>query len=133
MIMPLANARDKRTQVLWGLRDFEFRFGRKPEGMWLAETAADDESLDALAELGIKFTILSPFQASRVRSLADDAEWQDVNGAKIDPSMPYLVKLKSGRSIAVFFYDAPIARAVAFEHGLDDGERFAGRLTGALR
>ena len=134
VIMPLANARDKRTQVIWGIRDFESRFGRKPEGMWLPETAADNETLDALAEHGIKFTILSPFQANRVRPLNDSDEnhWQDVSGAKIDPSMPYLVKLKSGRSIAVFFYDAPIAKAVAFERLLDNGEHFAHRLMEAF-
>src|SRR5580658_5121546 len=93
MIMPLANARDKATQVIWGIRDFEYRFGRKPEGMWLPETAADDETLDVLAQHGIKFTILSPFQAARMRPLEGNAEWQDVNGAKIDPTVPYLVKL----------------------------------------
>jgi len=132
MILPLANARDKHTQVAWGIRDFEARFGRKPEGMWLAETAADDESLEALAEQGIKYTILSPFQASRVRPLKENSEWQDVNGAHIDPSMPYLVKLPSGRSIAAFFYDAPIAQAIAFERLLKSGESLAGRLAGAF-
>jgi alpha-amylase/alpha-mannosidase (GH57 family) len=132
MIMPLANTRDKHTQVIWGIRDFELRFGRKPEGMWLPETAADDESLDVLAEHGIKFTILSPFQANRVRPLTENAEWQDVNGAKIDPSMPYLVKLKSGRTIAVFFYDAPIAQAIAFEKLLTNGEQLANRLKDAF-
>jgi alpha-amylase/alpha-mannosidase (GH57 family) len=132
MIMPLANTRDKHTQVIWGIRDFELRFGRKPEGMWLPETAADDESLDVLAEHGIKFTILSPFQANRVRPLTENAEWQDVNGAKVDPSMPYLVKLKSGRTIAVFFYDAPIAQAIAFEKLLTNGEQLANRLKDAF-
>ena len=132
MILPLASTRDKHTQVIWGIRDFESRFGRKPEGMWLAETAADNETLDVLAEHGIKFTILSPFQAARVRSLEENSEWQDANGAKVDPSQPYLVKLKSGRSIVVFFYDAPIAQAVAFEKLLTDGEKFAGRLLGAF-
>ncbi len=132
MILPLANTRDKHTQVIWGIRDFESRFGRKPEGMWLAETAADNETLDVLAEHGIKFTILSPFQAARVRPLAENPEWQDANGAKVDPSQPYLVKLKSGRSIVVFFYDAPIAQAVAFEKLLTDGEKFAARLLGAF-
>jgi alpha-amylase/alpha-mannosidase (GH57 family) len=132
MILPLANTRDKHTQVLWGMRDFESRFGRQPEGMWLAETAADNETLDVLAQHGIKFTILSPYQASRVRSLEENSEWQDVNGAHVDPSMPYLVKLPSGRSIAVFFYDAPIAQAVAFEKLLVNGEKFAGRLLGAF-
>ena len=132
MIMPLANAHDKRTQVLWGIRDFEFRFGRKPEGLWLAETAAADESLDVLAEAGIKFTVLSPFQAGRVRPLAEGAEWQDVNGARVDPSMPYLVKLASGRAIVLFFYDAPIAQAIAFERLLTNGGLLANRLTGAF-
>ena len=132
MILPLANTRDKNTQVIWGIKDFEHRFGRKPEGMWLSETAADNETLEALADQGIKFTILSPFQAARIRPLIDNSQWQDANGAHVDPSMPYLVKLSSGRSIAVFFYDAPIAQAVAFEKLLMDGKRFAGRLLGAF-
>ena len=67
MILPLANDRDRRTQVIWGVRDFERRFGRKPEGMWLAETAVDTPSLEALAEQGIRYTILAPNQAARVR------------------------------------------------------------------
>ena len=129
-IMPLANARDKQTQVAWGIRDFEARFHRSPEGMWLPECAADLESLEALAQFGIQFTILSPFQASRVRPLGE-ADWQDVNGGKVDPSRAYRVQLPSGRSIAVFFYDAPVAQAVAFEHLLTDGGRFAERLAGA--
>ncbi len=101
--MPLANDRDKQTQVIWGVRDFESRFGRKPEGVWLPECAADNATLDVLAQHGIKFTILSPYQAARMRPLEESAEWQDVNGAKIDPKMPYLVKLPEGRSIVVFF------------------------------
>ena len=131
IIMPLSNHRDKYTQVVWGIADFEAKFGRKPEGMWLPETAADDESLDVLAELGIKFTILSPFQASRVRAL-DGKEWQDVNGGQVDPSMPYLVKLPSGRSIVVFFYDAGVAKAVAFENLLANGESLVHRIMGAF-
>jgi predicted glycosyl hydrolase (DUF1957 family) len=71
-IMPLANARDKQTQVAWGIRDFETRFHRAPEGMWLPECAVDLESLEALAQFGIQFTILSPFQASRVRPLEQE-------------------------------------------------------------
>src|SRR3989338_4741775 len=67
MIMPLANSRDKRTQAIWGIEDFKFRFGRDPEGMWLPETAVDLETLDILAGLGIRFTILAPSQASRAR------------------------------------------------------------------
>jgi len=133
MIMPLANERDKHSQVLWGIRDFEFRFDRKPEGMWLPETAADDATLEVLAAQGIKFTILSPFQASRTRLMIKGSEeWQDVNGARIDPSMPYLVKLPSGREIAVFFYDAPVAQAIAFEKLLSNGESLANRMMSAF-
>ncbi len=128
MILPLANRCDKYTQVLWGIRDFEFRFGRKPEGLWLSETAADSETLDVLAELGIRFTILSPFQAKSVRALTAQEHWQDVNGGCIDPSRAYLCKLPSGREISLFFYDAPVSQAIAFEHLLGSGERFAGRL-----
>lgn len=132
MIMPLANTRDKITQTIWGIYDFESRFGRKPEGMWLPETAADNESLDVLARHGIKFTILSPYQASRVRALGENSEWQDVNGARIDTSKPYLVKLPEGRSISVFFYDGLIAKAIAFEELLLSGEELAKRLLAAF-
>ncbi len=132
VIMPLANDRDKQTQVIWGVRDFESRFSRKPEGMWLPECAADNATLDVLAQHGIKFTILSPYQAARMRPLEGNTEWQDVNGAKIDPTIPYLVKLPEGRSIVVFFYDAPVSQAVAFEKLLTNGEMFAGRLLNAI-
>jgi alpha-amylase/alpha-mannosidase (GH57 family) len=131
MILPLANRRDKYTQVLWGIRDFEFRFGRRPEGMWLSETAADSETLDVLAELGIRFTILSPFQAKSVRELAAK-DWKAVHGGCIDPSCAYLCKLPSGREINLFFYDAPVSKAIAFERLLESGERFAGRLLSAF-
>ena len=127
MILPLANERDKETQVIWGIRDFEHRFGRKPEGMWLAECAADEASLEVLAAHGIQFTVLSPYQASRMRRLGA-AKWQNVNGGHIDPSRAYRVNLPSGRSIAVFFYDAHVSKAVAFEHLLNSGETFAHRL-----
>ncbi len=130
-IMPLSNARDKITQVAWGVRDFEARFGRSPEGMWLPECGVDIESLEALAQFGIQFTILSPFQASRVRPIGG-GDWQDVNGGKVDPSRAYKVNLPSGKSIAVFFYDAPVAQAVAFERLLTDGGRLADRLVGAF-
>ncbi len=131
MILPLANARDKQTQVLWGIRDFEHRFGRAPEGMWLSETAADIDTLDVLAQNGIKFTILSPFQASRVREMGK-RNWRDVDGGQIDPTRAYLMKLRSGHSIALFFYDGPVSQAIAFERLLTSGERFAQRLTGAF-
>jgi len=131
MILPLANRRDKQTQVLWGIRDFEFRFARKPEGMWLPETAVDLETMEILAAAGLQFTILSPYQASRVRPLGGRA-WRDVRGGKIDPSRAYALRLRSGRTINVFFYDGPISRAVAFENLLERGENLANRLAGAF-
>jgi alpha-amylase/alpha-mannosidase (GH57 family) len=130
IIMPLANRRDKVTQVRWGISDFEHRFARKPEGMWLPETAVDVETLDILAEQGIKFTILAPSQAHRIRS--PGSRWKSVSGGKIDPTRPYLLELPSGRSIHLFFYDGPISRSVAFEGLLQRGERFAHRLVGAF-
>ncbi len=131
MILPLASARDKRTQVLWGIRDFEHRFRRRPEGLWLPETAVDLETLEVLADTGIRFTVLSPYQASHMRPATGRA-WRDVSGGKIDPSTCYFVRLPSHRSMAVFFYDAPISRAIAFEDLLVRGENLAGRLCGAF-
>jgi alpha-amylase/alpha-mannosidase (GH57 family) len=130
IILPLASARDQRTQVRWGVRDFELRFGRKPEAMWLPETAVDVDSLEALAEEGIAFTILEPHQAARWRELGE-TEWQSANG-HLDPTRPYLCRLPSGRSISIFFYDGPISRAVAFEQLLARGENLAHRLLGAF-
>jgi alpha-amylase/alpha-mannosidase (GH57 family) len=130
VILPLANERDKRTQVRWGLCDFERRFGRKPEGMWLPETAVDNDSLEALAAEGIAFTILEPHQANRYRKIGDKV-WIDATTG-VDPTMPYRCTLPSGRSIVIFFYDGPISRAVAFEKLLARGETFAHRLIGAF-
>src|SRR5262249_5613818 len=102
-----------------------------PEGMWLPETAVDLETLDVLAEQAIRFTILAPHQAGRVRPLGG-ATWQDVHGGCIDPSMPYVPRLPSGRSIILFFYDGPVSRAVAFEGLLARGEYLANRLVSAF-
>ncbi len=131
MILPLANRQDKYTQIRWGIRDFESRFGRHPEGMWLPETAVDLQTLEVLADLGIKFTILSPYQAGRVRPLGGRA-WRKVDGGRIDPSMAYAVRVTSGDTMNVFFYDGPISRAIAFEDVLADGKRFSDRLLGAF-
>lgn len=131
MIMPLASRRDKYTQVAWGIRDFERRFGRKPEGMWLPETAVDLESLDVMAEQGINFTILADHQAFRVREAGGN--WQTIGPEGVDTTMPYRVALSSGRTINVFFYNGAVSRAVAFERLLADGERFAKRLLGSFR
>jgi alpha-amylase/alpha-mannosidase (GH57 family) len=127
MILPLANRRDKVTQVKWGIADFEHRLKRRPEGMWLPETAVNMETLEVLAENGILYTILAPRQAKRVRRKGGRS-WKDVTGDRIDPSRAYLVTLPSKKTISVFFYDGPISQGVAFEKLLDDGKRFADRL-----
>ncbi len=127
MIMPLANRRDKHTQVLWGIKDFEYRFQRSPEGMWLPETAVDTETLEVLAGAGIAFTILAPRQAKRARKIGDK-RWRDVSHSRIDPRRPYLCRLPSGNTIVLFFYDGPVSQGVAFEGLLRKGEDFAGRL-----
>jgi alpha-amylase/alpha-mannosidase (GH57 family) len=132
LIMPLATSRDKRTQVVWGVRDFESRFGRRPEGMWLPETAVDLESLDVMAEFGVKFTVLAPRQAEAVLDPTAGGEWREVENGGVDPRRPYLCRLPSGRTIALFFYDGAIAHDLAFGGLLRSGEDFARRLAGAF-
>lgn len=126
MILPLANARDKVTQVKWGIRDFEKRFGRRPEALWLAETACNTETLEVLADEGMKFVILAPGQCRRVRKIGEE-KWQEV-GAGVDPKRAYLCNLPSGKQIALFFYDGPISQGIAFSDTLSSGEKFASRL-----
>ena len=133
IIMPLANWRDRVTQIRWGIADYQKHYGALPEGMWLAETAADTETLEMLAEHGIKFTILAPHQCKSVRPLkgadgGQDHKWSVPLGSSVDTTHPYLVRFESGRSIAVFFYKGPASRAIAFEGLLNSGEAFADRL-----
>jgi alpha-amylase/alpha-mannosidase (GH57 family) len=162
IILPLANRRDAITQIRWGITDFQHRFGRRPEGMWLAETAVNRSVLDLMAAEGIKFTILAPHQCARIRPLAqstpggpddplpteaaeaertpdpvspsrDPNPWTLTPNAIVDPTHPYLVQLDQGRSIAVFFYDGPASRAIAFEGLLNSGESFGSRLLDGFR
>lgn len=138
VILPLATREDRITQIRWGIADFESRFGRKPEGMWLPETAVDLESLDLLAQHGIRFTILAPHQCARVRDIATENDpeapaWQETPHANVDPTQAYRVRTSEGRSIAVFFYDGPASRAIAFEGLLNNGEDLARRLLGGFR
>ena len=170
IIMPLASERDARTQIRWGIADFVHRYGRKPEGMWLAETAVSRAVLDLMAQEGIRFTVLAPNQCARVRRLAvpaateepgraDNADgefeallrdgasdhtsptpmpasnepWTETPDASVDSTHPYLIRLEEGRSIAVFFYDGPASRAIAFEGLLNSGEEFGRRILGSLR
>lgn len=131
MIMPLAASRDKETQVIWGLRDFEYRFGRKSAGMWLPETAADTETLEVLAEHGVTFTILSPTQCAAV---TENGVWRETpDGQGLDITRPYLCRLPSGRSIHIFFYHADLARDIAFGGLLDNGDRFRDALLSAVK
>jgi alpha-amylase/alpha-mannosidase (GH57 family) len=131
-IMPLANRRQKVTQTCWAIRDFEYRFDRAPEGMWLPETAVDTETLEILAEHEIRFTILAPHQAKAWRRIGDK-DWTPSQGDTLDTTMPYLCRLPSGRSIALFFYSGEISRAVAFERLLNSGEELARRLLSSFR
>lgn len=128
MILPLANEQDKITQVKWGITDFEKRFGRKPEALWLAETACNTETLCVLADNGLKFVILAPGQCARIRKIGEE-KWQEV-GARVDPKRPYKCKLPNGKEIVLFFYDGPISQGIAFADTLSSGEKFASRLLG---
>jgi len=133
VILPLASRRDRVTQIRWGIADYEHHYGAPPEGMWLAETAADNESLELLAEHRIKFTLLAPSQCKRIRSLKEGAAWMDTPHASADTTRPYLVRFASGASIAVFFYNGPASRAIAFEGLLNSGENFAARLKSGFK
>jgi len=137
VIMPLANERDRITQIRWGIADYAQHFGVAPEGMWLPETAADSESLELLARNGIKFTVLAPHQCKRIRPLKEGVpntaiQWIDTADATVDTTRPYLLRFSSGLSIAVFFYNGPTSRAIAFEGLLNSGDGFAARLKAGL-
>ena len=143
IILPLANDRDKRTQVRWGKADFKARFGRDPEGIWLAETAVDYPTLEVLADEGFRFTILAPSQAQRCRPMVSDhdpdPDWHEVGGSQIDPTRPYRCYLSgtnadgSRRYIDLFFYDGPISRDMGFNDVLGSSYHFAGRIGQAVR
>lgn len=124
MIMPLANHQDKQTQTRWGIRDFEYRFNRKPAGIWLPETAVDLETLEVLAANGIEFTILAPHQCAAVKE--PTGEWSPTyGGAALDISRPYVQHLPSGKKITLIFYQGSVAHDIAFGGLLSSGDRFA--------
>jgi alpha-amylase/alpha-mannosidase (GH57 family) len=139
MIMPLAPFQDRLTQALWGIKDFEKRFGFKPEAMWLPETAASDDTLRLLVDLGMKYVILSPYQAEKVKT-HNAKDWQDASSGNFDTTRPYLwhdtlpdgAKVR-GRSLAVFFYDGPLSKAAAFEGLTRDSAAFADRVEACFR
>jgi alpha-amylase/alpha-mannosidase (GH57 family) len=137
IILPLANGRDKETEVLWGITDFEKRFRRKPEAIWLPETAVDDVTLRVLAGQGMRYVLLSPFQALRVRSLGG-GKWTDVTGGRIDPTQAYRCFIKDDggkkqpdRFIDLFFYDGLISKEIGFGDLLKDGNAFCDRFVQA--
>ncbi len=133
IIMPLASSRDKKTQIKWGIKDFRKRFGRMPEGMWLPETAVDSETLFLLATSGIKFTLLAPRQAKRIRRISKkNGKWLGPGEGGIDPRRPYLCRLKDGKKIILFFYDGNIAHDVAFGNMLSSGEALSKRIVDTL-
>lgn len=139
IILPLANARDKETQVVWAKADFYHRFGRDPEGIWLPETACDYPTLECVAKQGFRYVILAPSQAARIRPLDTDA-WTDVSNGSIDPSRAYRCFLPHAddrrgahtQSIDLFFYDGDLAHAMSFGDLLQNGDRFADRLRASV-
>ena len=137
IILPLANQRDKITQIGWGRSDFRARFGRDAEGMWLAETAVDYPTLEALIDENIKFIILAPSQAEKCRVIPtqeqSDTQWHQVGEQQIDPTRPYRCFVNGERYIDIFFYDGPISRDMGFNDLLDTADNFAGRLGQAIR
>ena len=152
VIMPLATRREKELQVRWAIADFRKTYGRDPEGMWLAETACNAETIEVLIEHGIRFTILAPSQALRVRPLkanplaaihrakADKEGWIDVSNNLIDTTQPYRAFLADGhgnpdpkRFIDLFFFDKPLSTDVSFAHLMTNSDDFAKRLASAAR
>lgn len=129
VIMPLESFEDKVTEIVWGLRDFEYRFGRKSEGIWLSETAVDYKTIDLLIEQKIKFIVLSPLQAKAVRE-ESDGEWIPVGESGIDSSVPYKIRRTHGE-IAVFFYDKQLSTAISFEHLLRNADDLSYKLSKA--
>jgi len=151
IILPLANDRDKTTQIIWGKREFQHRFGREPESIWLAETAINLETVKCLIDQGIKYVILSPTQAQRVRKFGDYT-WTEVSNNSIAGTQPYRLFLRDEeqetRSVEektkkeeipdlepcpkyldVFFYDGPLSVDISFKHLLRDADTFAGRFS----
>ncbi len=127
VIMSLASFEDKKTQIIWALKDFRYRFERPSEGMWLSECAVDYQTIDLLIEQGVKFIVLSPSQA-KAFSMPDDNKWHYYDEkTKVDTTVAYKITRAHG-SIAVFYYDKSLSSGVSFEHLLRDADNFAYRI-----
>lgn len=133
-ILPLCSERDRVTQVRWGMADFRHRFGRAAESMWLPETACNNKVLDLLIDEGLRYVILAPQQASRIRKITE-TQWQDVSSSQLDTghSYQYLHRQNSKRSLAVFFYDQELAGAIAFDRALASSSALVERFARAVR
>lgn len=129
IIMPLATKEDMYVQTEWAIVNFMKYFGRMPEGLWLSETAINSDTISVLNKCGIKFVVLSPFQAHYVKD--EYGHTIDVTDAQINTSIPYRIYSADGSSILAFFYDARISQAIAFEHLLKDASVFGGRISTA--
>jgi alpha-amylase/alpha-mannosidase (GH57 family) len=133
-ILPLCTPRDRETQIIWGLKDFELRFQRLAAALWLPETAVNYPTLKALVDHGMKFVILSPYQAKRVRPLTG-GDWVPVQGSSLDTTQPYRCFLPPApdetgkrRYLDVFFYNGAVAADISFGELLSDSYRFSSRL-----
>jgi alpha-amylase/alpha-mannosidase (GH57 family) len=137
MILPLATRRDRWTQIRWGIRVFEHHFGRRPEALWLPETAVDPLSLEILIQAGMQYVILSPLQAARWRPLGSTT-WETCAEAVLDTRRPYrwlcrdaVGRPQGDRGIDVCFYHAPLSRGISFQHYLRDAPLLADRIVEA--
>jgi alpha-amylase/alpha-mannosidase (GH57 family) len=133
VIMPLANERDRITQIRWGLKDFKYHFGRDSEGIWLPETACNMQTIESLIYEGIKFIILDVSQADKMRSIGS-ADCLDVSNGSINPKYSYLCysEIYPEKFICIFFYDGPISKSVAFDDVLVSSNNLLNKIEQAI-
>lgn len=145
IIMPLASPHDRKTQIEWGLRDFEFHFGRKSESIWLAETAINMDVVVDLIQAGVKYVIMAPTQFEASRPLVDadpyknEGEWVHQGPHEMDTHRPYRIYPRdfNGKPICegyldAFFYDGPLSTAVSFENILKNASVFGDRIASSF-
>jgi len=133
MIMPLANFNDKITQVKWGFADFKYHFERGSEGIWLPETACNQETIEVLINEGVKYIILDPSQAASIRKTGVE-EWTDVNSGGLDPGLNYKCysHINKNRFINIFFYDGPLSKTMAFDDVLFNSQNLLNKINQAV-
>lgn len=127
LIMPLASRRDQLTQIRWAKHYFRDRFRREPEGMWLAETAINMETVTCLIEEQIRFVVLSPAQAEAVRPLDGGGQWTPVRQG-LDTRYAYRVYQadRAGNRcngyLDIFFFNQALSREASFDGLLKDAQ-----------